>query len=354
MAGVTGREIQMAFAKVTSGSWGVAASVTKGIYFSSSGGLKYDPEIIVDDAFGQYFLGPHDVGNVNAATPSLQAVARYNDYSYIWEALAMGSPATPTISTSVAGQTTSWQHVIDMAANLDGLGLTLAMNMPSRWVEELTTAKVHGFTFEEGAGGLMRQTWKVTGTKPTHISSINIAVTVTGATYPSLNNRIMMKQGVFRLNAQAGGSLASSDALTIEKMKLTYERPMDAPHVYGQDFIMEPADNGFPVIALEATFPRMSTTDSKSLRAAFADGSAWKADWKFLGSYINSTDQYTLLFQYPYLQVTEFEAPVTGANQVKPKVKWDARLPSAAPTGMSGVTNPMRITRIQVNSPVAF
>lgn len=352
MAGLTGREVKAAFAKFGTNSWGVAASVTKGIYFSTDGGIKYQPNIIEDDAFGQTFIKQSDVGNVTAPTPNLSAVARYDDFSYIWEALAIGSPAAVTISTSVAGQVTSWRHQFDLSANIDGLGLTYAMDKV-RYVEELTSAKVHGFDFENGEGGLMKQTYHVTGSKATNISSVNINSTLAVATYPSLANRILMRQGVFRMNPHTGGALASTDALTVESIKFTFNRGQDAPNVYGQDFITEPADNDFPTFGFELTYPRMNTVSANSLYAGLRDATGWKADWTFTGSLINSTDAYTWMAQFPFLQITDFETPVTGANQVKPKVQLMARLAASSPTGMAFV-NPFRLTRITVNSTVAF
>ena len=40
--------------------------------------------------------------------------------------------------------------------------------------------------------------------------------------------------------------------------------------------------------------------------------------------------------------------------QVKPKAKFRAALASSAPTGMSGVTRPFRLTRVMTQSVVAF
>lgn len=352
MPGVTGRETKIAFAKFGANSWGVAASVTTGMYFQSDGGLKLEPLIVEDDAFGQTFIQQSDVGNITAPAPNLSAVARYNDASFVWEALAMGSPAAVTIATSASGEVTSWQHVIDLSHDLDGLGLTLAIDK-QQYVEELTSAKVHGFTLEDGENGLMRETYKITGSKTTNISSVNIAATVAGATFPSLANRILKRQGVFRMNAHSAGGLGAGDAVPSESIKFTYERPVDAPHIYGQDYVIEPADNGFPTFTLEVQYPRMTTIAANSLYGGLRDATAFKADWTFSGSFINSTDQYKLLIQFPFVQLTNFEAPVTGANQIKPKATFAARLAPSSPTGMAFV-NPFRLTRILVNSTVAF
>ncbi len=352
MPGVTGREARLAFAKFGLNSWGVAASVTTGMYFSSDQGIKLTPLIVEDDAFGQSFIAQSDVGNVTPPQPSLAAVHRYNDAAYVWEALAMGSPSAATIATSAAGQTTSWQHVIDLAHDNDGLGLTIAVDK-IQYIEELTSAKVVGWILENGDNGMMRQTYKLAGSKTTNISSVNINSTVAAVAYPSLANRVMKRQGTFRMNLNSAGALGAGDVVQAETIKFTFERPVDLSHVFGLDYVIEPADNGFPTFPFEVTYPRMNTVSANSLFAGLRDAIAFKADWTFLGSFINSTDQYKLLYQFPFVQLTDFEAPVTGANQVKPKAMFAARLAPTSPTGMPFI-NPFRLTRVLANSVTAF
>jgi hypothetical protein len=352
MAGVTGRQADIAFAKFAANSWGVAASVTKGVYFQSDGGIQLRPAIIADDAFGQAFLEITEVGNIEAPTPPFSAVSRYDDHGYIFEACAMGSPATVTLSNSADGEVTSWQHVFDLAPTNDGLGVTVAIDR-SRYVEELTSAKIHGWQETQGEGGLMRTTFKVVGSKSTNISSVNINSTVGGASYPSLGNRVMMKHGVLRMNLHGGNSLVAADAVKAESVAFDWDRPQDAPHVYGQDYIHEPADNGFPTFRLEVTYPRMIQTSAESLYAGLRDASAWKADWTFTGAYINSTDRYTRMYEFPYVQLETFETPLAGANQVKPHAVFQARQAPTSPLGMAFI-RPFRLTRIQVNSIHAF
>src|SRR4029077_5671651 len=143
MSGQTGRAFKMAFAKFATNSWGVAASVTKGIYFEGDAGMQLKPAEITDNAFNQGFLGPADPGMIEAPTLNLVGRDRYDDFQYIWEALAMGSPTAVVISTSAAGQTTSWTHQFDLADQIDGLGVTVAIDK-NLYVEELPSAKVHG------------------------------------------------------------------------------------------------------------------------------------------------------------------------------------------------------------------
>lgn len=352
MPGLTSREARMAFAKFGANSWGVAASVTKGAYFQSDGGLTLQPQRVNDEAFGQAFIGDGDLGDVNAPDITLTQRDRYGDYGYVWEALAMGSPAAVTISTSAAGQTTSWLHVIDLAPTIDGLGLTYAMDKVL-FVDELTSAKVHGFSLQPGEGGVMDKSFKVLGSKPTNISSVNTRSTVNGATFPALENRVFRKHGIFRLNKQSASALASGDAVPIETFSMDFDRPQDAPHVFGQDYVYDPADNGFPTVKITVTYPRMTTVTANSLYQCLRDDPQWKGDITFSGAFINSIDQYTEKYQYPALELDEWSAPVTGANQVKPTATFMAKMAATSPSGMAFV-NPFRLTRIMVNSLGAF
>lgn len=351
--GVTGREVRMAFAKTGLNSWGVAASVTKGVYFASTGGMKYEPQRVNDEAFGQSFLGRGDFGDVTAPDLTFTGRGRYDDHTYIWDALVMGSPAAVTVSNSATGQVPSFLHQIDLAPNTNGLALTIATDK-SLFVDELTSAKVYGAMTAPGDGGVMDHSFKVLGSKPTNISSVNINSTVGGAVFPPLSNRIFRKQGTFRLNLHSGGALGAGDVQQVESFEFEFERPQDAPHVFGQDYVIAPEDNGFPVVKIKATWPRMTATSASSLYAFLRNDTLLKGDMTFLGSYINSTDQYKRLYQFPALELDETNGfDVTGADQVKPEATFTAKLAASSPTGMAFV-NPFRLSLTMTTSVVAF
>ncbi len=201
----------------------------------------------------------------------------------------------------------------------------------------------------------MNKTYKVIGSRPTNISSVNINSTLGGASYPALSNRVVQQQGVLRMNVHTGGALGSTDAVKAEHIKLTFNRPQDAPHVYGQDYVDEPADNGWPEATREVNYPRMNTISANSLYAGLRSATAFKADWIFTGALINSTDAFTEKWQFPYMQLMDdgFQAPTAGANQVKPVAKFALRLATTSPTGMAFI-RPIRLTRIMQQSVVAF
>lgn len=351
MAGVTGRNIAVSFAKFGANSWGVAASVTKGMYFESDGGMKQAIEYVDDQSFGQRFLGQAEAGNFAAQDLTLVTPAKYADHSYILDALAMGSPQAVTISTSAAGQTTSWLHVTDLAPNIDGLGATLAFDKVL-YVDELTSAKVYGFGLT-GDGSVMKASYKFMGTRPTNISSINTRSTVNGANFPALSNRIFTKHGTIRLNAQSGNTLAASDAVTIEACTFEFTRPQDAPHVYGLDYIYEPADNGFPEFTISVTFPRAETVTANSMFACQRDSTVLKGELRFEGAFINSTDRHSYILQFPHLEVQDTSQATQGAQQIKPTAMFKAKLAASSVSGMPFI-NPFRLRRITTQSVVAF
>jgi hypothetical protein len=354
MSGVTGRDGHIAFAKFGANSWGVAASVTRGAFFQSTGGMRLQPARVNDEAFGQGFLGAGDLGDVTAPDLTWVGRSRYNDHGFVLDALAMGSPAAATLSNSAAGQTASYLHVIDLAKSIDGLGITAAIDKVL-FVDELTSAKVYGFMEAPGDGGVMDRSYKLLGSKPTNISSINTRSTVNGASYVALSDRVFRKQGIFRINPQAASALGAGNAVQIESWEFTFERPQDAPHIFGQDYVIEPADNGFPTIQFKVKYPRMTTTSASSLYAALRTANVvWKADMTFSGAFINSTDQYTRLYQFPHVELDETNGfEMDGATQVKPEATFTAKLAASSPAGMPFV-NPFRLTLITGHVTEAF
>lgn len=353
---VTGRNSRAAFAVYGTNSWGVAASVTRAIHITSDAGLTIAPQFSENETFNQGFYRNAAIGDITAPDLTIQMDARYEDFGYLLEACAMGSPATPTVVSSTGGN--AYQHVIDLAPSVSGRGITFAVEYGgagfSPYVQELTSARVYGFSWSVGGAGVISESFRLLGTKPTITSSVNFNSTLASATVPDFGNKIFRKHGVFRLNAQAGGSLTSTDAVQIEDASFEFTRVNDAPFVFGSDTIIEPADNGFPTVRLSVTFPRMTTVSANSMYLLLQNGGAWKGDLTFTGSLINSATSQAVLYQFPYLELQEFSTPLTGANQVKPTAAFMLKEVASAPTGMSGVTRPFRVTRTMANSAAAF
>jgi hypothetical protein len=357
MPGVTGRTVKQAFAPLAANSWGVPASVTKGVYFRNDQGIVHRPDIVEDRSMGQAFIGTTERGNTNPIDATLVAQSRYNDHLYIFDALLMGSPAAVTISTSATGQTTSWKHVIDLSDDTSGLGLTFAEDF-GLYVKEITSAKVIGMVEEISPNASNAEvSYTVLGSDASVTSSVNINSTVAGANFPSIGNRLLKKQGTFRMNAFAAGSLVAGDALrNVDGLRFEFTRPQDRSFELGYATLVIPESNEFPVAQLQVTFNRATTATCNSLRTSLPVGTVYKGDWSFTsGTYINSTDAYSKRWEFSHLEVTNFEDTVEeGGAQVKPRVTFSIYKPASAPTGMTALTQPFRLTRIMQNSTVAF
>lgn len=359
MPAVTGREISAAFGIVGTNSWGVATSVTYGVYFQSDGGIRPQPTYVDDPSFGQQFTGPADVGDFGTVDAQLPGQLYYDHHTYRLQALAMGSPAAVSVvSSQAANSLVAYQHIIDLAPNVNGRAITFAMDKVA-FVEEVRSAKVVGFSWSVGDGGVMQEQYHLLGDYAHEASAINTRSAVTtSATFPALLNRVFRNQGALRMNAQSAGSLVAADALpTPVNLTLTFDRPQDTANVFGKNYAIEPADSGQLSVGLTLEFARVNSAEINSAyRAAIVGGTAGalKADIAFTGGYINSTSQRSLLIQFPYLEVREAAMPVSGGDNVRPTLNLVAKKPSAAPTGMAGVTQPFRITRVSVNSTAAF
>lgn len=353
MAGLNGRDVRVAFARTN--TWGTPASVTKQINLRTLDGFDAKPGIVTDESFNQAFIGQGEVGDYAASTPELQLDLRYDGAGPILIAAAMGSAAAPaTISSVAADSLVAYSHALTLASDLTKF-FTFAVDMGgvgpgTHYVLEIPSAKPHGFTLSVGDNGKMMLATQTTGAKTVYTSAVNTNSTVNAAAVDPLANRVFRKQGVFRMNLQSAGSLAAGDAQNVREVNFTYNRPVaDADLVFGQDYIIEADDDGFAEMTAELVFPRMTSANANSLVVAWPNGTHLKFDFDFLGNYINSTTRYEFKLEAPAAQITEWAAPVTGHQVVRPTAKVALRKATSSPSGMAFV-NPFRITVVNMNS----
>lgn len=348
MPGITGRQINAAFAR--SNTWGVPASVTQQILIQSTAGLDNQPALIDDPAFTQDYLGTPEMGDVPPLTPTIPMQLRFEQGCDVWIAGAMGSAAAPVVvSSQAAASLVAYSHVLTLHS--PDHFFTLATDHV-QYVQEVRTMKLRGFTIKVGANGAMTIDFPVVADKAVYDSTTNTNSTIGAATISTPGNRSLRRLVDVRMNVASAGSLAAADALSVAReFQLTYSVPLaSGDYGFNTDTIMEAADDGIADFELQVTHARMNTVSANSLVAAFPAGTAFKADLTFLGTYINSTTRRSLVVEMPALFISKFEAPVTGHGQVRPIVTFKGRLADAAPTGMAGLTYPMRVTIVNARS----
>jgi hypothetical protein len=244
---------------------------------------------------------------------------------------------------------------MDLAAVVEGRGVTLAADKV-QFVEVVPSAKVTGFSLGYGAGGVLTKSFSFLGSHSVNSDTINTRSAVaTSAVAPALSNRIFRYQGQVRMNLQSAGSLDSTAVLAdVMDFTFSFQRPMDTAMVTGQRYTAEPKDSGFPTVEVRMRFREATTVSTNSFYALYQAGTALKADCTYTGANINSATARQYKLEFPHLEpVGPLGFSIQGAAQAQPEMRFVAKLAATSPTGMAFV-NPVRLTRLTVNSVTAF
>ncbi len=344
MPGVVGRLIDAAYGKTN--TWGVPSTVTQQILINSTEDFDNKPEVVTDESFSQDFIAEGEIGDHMPITPNLAMQLRFDQGADTFLAACMGSAADPAVVSSIAANSlVAYSHVVTLSPSLWWMG-TLASNFQN-YVQEIQSFKVSGFTVRVGDQGRMEVTFPIVGNKTVYDSTTNTSAAIAGATIATPGNRAFRRLTRLRMNAQSAGALGSTDIVPVAKeFQIAMTRPLAQDHVLNSDYIYEADDDGFVGFTMEITYARMTSAAANSMQVAMQTGNVFKMDILMSGRYINSLTQRSILWESPSVQVSSggFKAVVTGHGQVRPVVNFDLRLAPAAPTGMSGLVNPLRVT----------
>lgn len=345
--GVTARESKVGINVATSGSWGTSAAVATAVgagdghYVRDDLNVQLKQTYVKDDTQAQGFIGSVQVSKTEAIESAIPLYLHFMDafLNPLWAlALGTGGTAPSQLSTS-----TAYTNTFEPATNKTGLYATIVRDKV-QMVSEIPGAKFTGFTLKSADNGRLELDFRFIGDTEKSDSSINTSTQVDALTFPALGYRAFFSDLVFRVNAQAGGALSSTDALKITSLTLTFKQPLDMKIVGGQRVLIEPEENAIPECTLDTVFARYDAA-SHAFFAAHRDGTRYKGDIAITGPAIGTlATTYGLLFQFPNLFVPDYKAPIPGnASQSAPTAKFDALSTSAAPTGMTGVTTPLRL-----------
>lgn len=344
--GVSSKQAKVGINIATSGSWGTSSAVATavgagdGVYVRDDLNIQLKRTHVEDDSMAQHFIGSVQAARTEAIQASVPIYLHYLDtfMNPLW-ALAFGTGGTSPTQLSTS---TAYTNTFEPATNKTGRYATIVRDKV-QYVSEIPGAKFTGFELRVGEGGRIEVDFNFIGDVEKSDSVINTSTQISALTFPTLGYRAFFSDLVFRLNAQAGGALGAGDALPITNLKLTFAQPLDTKYVGGQHTLIEPEESGVPSTMLEVTFARFdSATDDYF--AAHRDVTKFKGDITLTGPVITGSTTYKLLFQFPHLYIPEFKAPLpAGGGQVAPSIRAKALSTTSAPTGMTGVTVPMRL-----------
>lgn len=320
------------------------------ITFQPSGG--FDPFVRPDIGSSNYET-TLDRGALNLNIAA-SATMTYEGGWIQFLAQLMGTVTASPAETN-AGQG-DYIHVMDLASTVNGKYVTCAQLTEDDYVYEIPSVKF----ISASMSGVVNKPPTINFTSigsrviATPGTPTNTAAEVTALTALTYNP---MKFGgtnhYLRINAQAGGSLSSTNNITIKEWALSVSRPITGDYVLNganTPYTTEPLQDGGPTV-LEFSFKLSDATDTLiDGLTEWINGTEKKAELFIDGAIIGAGANRSIKIQLPRLiPVTELPdgygaSGNTGRRSVT--LKYKAVLPTAAPTGMTGVTTPLRITMV--------
>lgn len=361
MAGITTNDVVVGFKKAT--TWGTEVAIT------STGAMKVRlSQISVSAALRNFFRAilasrksHFDRAGCQNYTVTATADLTYGQPWLAWLASTMGTESTPTETT---GGQADYLRNLDLADSTYGSAKVI---FSLGWtIEDATGAKVivlpsvkwNQFSFTADANGVGTVTFSGVCDRP-----VISGATTTYANLVALSNPTGYEAAVlggtnsyFRMNAQGGAGLTSGENKTIETYTIEINRPIRPQHALqgaSSAYILEPKEidriDGFVTVRLSEI--NASSTDILSL---WRNKTAQKAELFFDGTQIGTGVNRSFKFQMPSLEATpEFPAGHDVPNNnslMTPTMRFRMLKASAAPTGMTSVTNLLRIAVVDTRS----
>jgi hypothetical protein len=328
-------ELKAAVKKAATWGTALACGANNGVLILPFG-LKKTRGALVDDSLGNYFAKEQSLGETKVEG-TLPMYLRYDGIDLLI-ALAMGATGGAPVQQ---GATSAYAQKFTLANSPDGLFATLAVHNGVN-IDEYTSVKATGFALKGEVGKPLQITFDLAAIDRITNSPVNTTATFAGVTHFETANRVLMSQGVFRMNAQGGAALADGDKIYPGSFELTFKRKMRG--VYGagssSDRIDEPTNDGEPEVKLKLEFPRYTSTQ-KGWFEDWDAGSNKKMDIVFTGAQIQSPYNRSFKLSFPNLAIAGAELPIEKGI-LKAPLEFNCLACDSAPSGMTGVTLPFQ------------
>jgi hypothetical protein len=343
MSGVAGIELIYAAKKATTWGTAIAAGALNG-FLSRPSGIKESQDTTIDDSLGLFFPGDGAPGAIKVEG-DLPAYLRYDGLDLLIY-LAMGTVAARAANVGFAS---AYDYTYKPAKNTDGLFATFVKHMKN-YIAEVPSLKITGFTIKGEVGKPVEFIIKTIGNRINKNTSTgtNTLTTANSITIAETANRLMFGQAVFRMNDASGIALASpTHVINPSGFELTFQRKLTG--VYGsnvtggtnsQDLIDEPTNDGMPEVTLKLQFPRHTGV---TYLTDLGNDTRKKMDITFTGALIGGTANRSFKIQMPHLQYKSVDI-TDEQGIIKEPLEFNVYTAAAAPTGMTGITDPLWIS----------
>lgn len=335
----------------TAEALGAGAVLLHGRYTLSTSRGEFEPSDVGFDLFVEEITKLEETVDI-----TLTAELFFGTHATMLMAMVLGDD---TVSETTTDED-DYAHLLDMTAKNLGLfttmvatygtGNTEVLEFPSvKWTRFKITHATNNVAIVEASGIADRM---VTS------SAVNDLADVEACSYQDFDDfddRYTVFAGAnvyFRANAASGDALDSGDNLQIlnYEFEVVRELERDFP-LRGANtrYTTEPAQLRRSTGTLRVQFHEINSA-AIDLLSLWQNGTKMKAEIFFDGSQINSGVNRSFKFQFPKLEATG-EAPTgfdlpNNNTRMRPGITFRLLRASAAPNGMTGVTNYMRAVAI--------
>lgn len=347
MARISTQNVVAALKKGT--TWGTEVVVSTGVYL-------YASQISISG--GQADFLPRDTGLGGKRTSQARLQADFNvtitcdlTYGQGWLALfssLMGTESTPAEQTVGQGD---YLDNIDLA-DTSAIFWSLAYSIETDRVIAIPSLQVQSATFTQALNGAGTVSFNCIAHSVVVSSTSTVANITSNTQYPYETAILGGTNHYFRINADSGSSLAAGDNKQILDYSLTINRPYSTRfglNGASSKYTLQPDQIGYLDGTLQVTVNELDDA-SYDMLTHWSGAGYYKAELFLDGSQIGTGVNRSLKFQMPYLQATgEFPPGHDVANNssiFSPKITYRLLKRSTAPTGMTGVTDLLRLAEI--------
>lgn len=328
----------LAVKKASAWNTAVACGAGNGVTFLS-GQAGRNADVVIDQSRSLSFALDGWPGPIDAPG-SYKFKLRYEGFDALISHF-MGIAGFP----AQQGATLAYKNIFKWNPDIYGIFLTVAKSMTA-YIEEIPTAKVAGIELsgEVGADPLELSV-ELLGSNCEIASAVNTLATFANVTLPSwFPLPVMFSHLTFRMNDQGDVALAAGHKIYPSKFTFSAKRKLKGvptgeyrtTGVNPQDLIDEPCNDGLPEFTLKLEFAKHTAT---TFMTQLGLDTRKKCDITATGPLIEGAYNYQHLLQFPHLQLKNAR-PSDDTGRIKEPLEFLVHGASAAPTGMTGLTDP--------------
>lgn len=233
----------------------------------------------------------------------------------------------------------AYMHTLVWADENIGKFSTFAVERRSS-IFEVPTVKPYMLDFSI-AEGFLEGSIGLRGNTFINTSTTNQATQMDALTYRNRDLKIKFSDISIKMNNQVDGALSGENVLEVSDLSIHYERPHDGIHGAGSESIIEPQENGKPIVTVALTFPRMDAVNAayfascvaktpQKLQIEATSPSQIGSSYYFFRQYFPRM-KFVPPVRHPFgdiitteitLQMEKAATPPTGMGQTVPFITW--------------------------------